>query len=91
MKKLILIIAVIFLCGCCSSPNEPVTFPVEVIENPVPGHSVKTSGTVVIDSCEYIQFLDFREAITHKGNCRFCAERQRKMIEQIISQKTNLN
>lgn len=38
--------------------------------------------TVVIDSCEYIQYdkgyLDNRVyAITHKGNCKYCIERHK--------------
>jgi len=31
---------------------------------------------VTIDSCEYIFGVDYRQALmTHKGNCKFCKER----------------
>ena len=49
--------------------------------------------TTTIDSCEYIisgsLFNDGN--ITHKGNCRYCAERNRRMIrEQVDSILTEI-
>jgi hypothetical protein len=35
----------------------------------------------VIDSCEYFVTLNY---MVHKGNCRFCIERNRKMIKAQI-------
>lgn len=32
-----------------------------------------------IDSCEYIQYS---YGFAHKGNCRYCAERNRKMMKE---------
>lgn len=41
-----------------------------------------------IDSCEYIQYS---YGFAHKGNCRFCAERNRRMIrEQVDSILTEI-
>ena len=34
-----------------------------------------------IDSCEYVIY---HSDICHKGNCRFCLERQKKMIKEQI-------
>jgi len=37
-------------------------------------------NVIVIDSCEYIQYrtsYSYLE-VTHKGNCKFCAERAKK-------------
>lgn len=40
-----------------------------------------TYGVSVIDSCEYFVAYHY---MVHKGNCRFCAERNRKMIKAQI-------
>lgn len=39
---------------------------------------------VVIDSCEYFTYrtYGFSTEITHKGNCKFCAERLKKLIKE---------
>ena len=43
---------------------------------------------VVIDSCEYIRGTYL---LAHKGNCRFCAERNRRIIrEQVDSILTEI-
>ena len=41
---------------------------------------------VVIDSCEYIkEATAYLHAIyVHKGNCRFCAERNKRMVHQQV-------
>ncbi len=49
--------------------------------------------TTTIDSCEYIisGSLFNNGNITHKGNCRYCAERNRRMIrEQVDSILTEI-
>lgn len=43
----------------------------------------KNYNTVTVDSCEYIEYdagiFDHRVySITHKGNCRYCIERNKK-------------
>jgi len=67
MKKILLLILAAFLCvAFCSCMNL---------------HVEKKTGTydiIIIDSCEYIQnsrraFNNY--AFTHKGNCKFCKER----------------
>lgn len=65
----VLLVAVIF-CGC-ESPS---------------GQRYKKDGysIVEIDSCEYIEVSSMTGAnngyysLTHKGNCKFCAERSKK-------------
>lgn len=39
--------------------------------------------TIVIDSCEYI---DGYYKLAHKGNCRFCTERRKKELNELIKQ-----
>ena len=38
---------------------------------------------IVIDSCEYIQYGDAYGylSITHKGNCKYCAERAKHLLK----------
>ena len=38
--------------------------------------------TYVIDSCEYVGLITnfHNQFLTHKGNCKFCAERSKKII-----------
>ena len=50
--------------------------------------SYSTSEDIyVIDSCEYICTSVYIGAVyTHKGNCKFCAERHRKELYDLIKQ-----
>lgn len=43
-----------------------------------------TSGfkTVTIDSCEYINY--YNKTIVHKGNCRYCIERRKAVLEALF-------
>ena len=56
-------------------------------------NSINTSNsfyynTVIIDSCEYVEGY-YR--LAHKGNCRFCAERNKRMVrEQVDSILTQI-
>ena len=67
------ILLVVFLfCGCNPQPKN--------------GSSETKNGdyvTKVIDGCEYIEYdygiFDHRVySLSHKGNCKFCAERNKK-------------
>ena len=39
---------------------------------------------VVIDSCEYVKYGP-SYGFQHKGNCKFCAERRKKELEELVS------
>lgn len=65
-----LLVAVIF-CGCYTTDGA--------------GNDMRPEQTYeikVIDSCEYIYVscrpFDRTFSLTHKGNCKFCAERSKK-------------
>lgn len=63
----VLLVAVIF-CGCETTVKKTD------MEEQYNGFPVQI---VVIDSCEYIYVnVDIR-SLTHKGNCKFCAERSK--------------
>lgn len=40
-------------------------------------------STIVIDSCEYIEAI---HGLAHKGKCKFCAERHRNEINDLVKQ-----
>lgn len=68
MKKLILALTAIIMVGC---------------DYQNPDGSYNTSNnlyleTIVIDSCEYVKGYCM---LAHKGNCKYCQERIKKMIE----------
>nr|WP_317632984.1 hypothetical protein [uncultured Flavobacterium sp.] len=82
----VLLVAVIF-CGCNPQPKN--------------GSTKTRNGdyiTKVIDSCEYIEYdygiFDQRVySLTHKGNCKFCVERNLNLkifyYENIRKTKSN--
>lgn len=70
MKKLIILLALAFvMCGC--NKHIENTFRVGTVDYNV----------IVIDDCEY---LKAGMSFTHKGNCKYCAERRRKEQEELI-------
>jgi hypothetical protein len=72
-----LLVAVIF-CGCEPINNEQQK-KVEATE--LNDYSVSNEGVQIltIDSCEYVWCKNGHGAgLTHKGNCKFCAERSKK-------------
>ena len=71
MKKLVLLaLAALMMVGCN-------------YQNPDGSYDTSksmTMETVVIDSCEYISGY-YR--LAHKGNCRFCQERMRRLMMEV--------
>ncbi len=80
MKKLLLLaLLAMIMVGCEYSTNA------EIEER----KQLKGFNVVVIDSCEYLKASNTRGYsgygyFAHKGNCRFCIERQKKMIKEQI-------
>lgn len=70
----ILLCAVLFTsCVCGESKTN------EALQN---NADLTYMKVVVIDSCEYIQYPTYYyEAITHKGNCKYCAERAKRYLK----------
>lgn len=73
MRKIILLaLAVLIMVGCYQAKayhNKQIDL--------VGDYRIKT---IVYQDCEYIvieSYYQKRVAITHKGNCRFCAERRK--------------
>lgn len=76
MKKLLLLALLAMIMVGCDEPDEPATI------------TTKESLKIVnIDSCEYIKCYTYginTYVYTHRGNCRFCAERNKKMVKEQI-------
>lgn len=75
MKKLILLLTlVIVMCGC--NEKEP-----QILKDNIVNINGWNCKVIEIDGCEYIQggYL-----LSHKGNCKYCAERRKKEQEELI-------
>lgn len=81
MKKLILLaISAIMMVGC----DETIK---DIPDNVVIVNNIRYN-VEVIDSCEYIitrlnRDFPIGSFLVHKGNCKYCQKRMRKMIEEI--------
>ena len=83
MKKIILLaFTALIMVGCLNTENQDGTFSVSELPR-----------TYIIDSCEYLGYLGFGncDILAHKGNCRFCKERdsikwekRKKELEELI-------
>jgi hypothetical protein len=81
----VLLVSVIF-CGCGSeTPKQDLTpidkiYPIIDKIDAADGNGIRNMRLYVIDSCEYIGYINafHSDVLTHKGNCKFCAERIKK-------------
>ena len=56
------------------------------------GESVDGEYVVTVDSCEYISHSSYSAGVvtlTHKGNCKFCKERNEKTMRKIVREELN--
>ena len=74
MKKLILLLSLAFVMYGCDLENMPVS----------EAQHRNDYTIVVIDSCEYVRTSYYDVHYTHKGNCKYCAERRKKEQEELI-------
>lgn len=66
-----LLVLTLVLVGCDNKPNE--------IKNMK--DTGQSMGVVEIDGCEYLSYYAgniFARNFTHKGNCKYCIERNKK-------------
>ena len=74
MKKIILLALITLMMVGCDGQNSDGSYDTS---------RSFTLGTIVIDSCEYISGYN---RLAHKGNCRFCAERKKKELKELVEQ-----
>lgn len=74
MKKIILLaLTALMMVGCDYTPTDHITS--------------DGKRVVLIDSCEYVKWSNGWGAhYTHKGNCRFCAERKKQELRELVEQ-----
>ena len=74
MKKIMILILVAMAVASCNVKGEEIRY-------------TKGGATYIIydiDSCEYIRFSDVAGAyFIHRGNCKYCAERDKRLEELI--------
>ena len=71
MKKIILALTALVIVGC-------------EYKNPDGSYDSSRNidiSTVAIDSCEYINSYN---RLAHKGNCKYCAERRKQELRELI-------
>lgn len=71
MKKLLLLSLPLLMVGCETSER----IDTQLCE--------ENYHTIVIDSCEYLSCKRLYD-LTHKGNCKFCADRRRQEIKELV-------
>lgn len=75
MKKIIaLALLATMMVGCKENTNNDRNYATD--------ERGYTYEMIVIDSCEYI--CTSRYKLAHKGNCRFCIERNKRMVRQQV-------
>ena len=75
MKKIILLTLIsLMMVGCAEESAQP--------------KELHITQTYIVDSCEYIGLgIGYPEGIlVHKGNCRFCAERRKQELKDLVEQ-----
>lgn len=83
LKISILVLVIMVICFSCDAPQGTS------VERSVDGYNIKT-----IDSCEYIEydygvFNQRVYSLTHKGNCKYCAERTKNYIKELALEIKN--
>lgn len=72
MKKLLLLaLTAVVMAGC----KERLTLT----------RVTETYSVIELDSCEYIKW-NITYGFQHKGNCRFCAERRKQELKEMIKE-----
>jgi hypothetical protein len=83
MKKIILLAFVtLMMVGCDYQVKDGHSKQINLVGD----YQVKT---IVYQGCEYVVMESYwykRSVISHKGNCRFCAERRKKELKELVEQ-----
>ena len=76
MKKIItLALAAMMMVGCDE-------------QRPDGSYKPARFKTYIIDSCEYVGICEGSQYdyLAHKGNCKFCAERRKQELKELVEQ-----
>lgn len=84
MKKIIIVAITLLALTNCNSDIKPLTttdeiYPIIDKIQTIDGTGIRNIRLYIIDSCEYIGHINnWHDVLTHKGNCKFCKERNNK-------------
>ena len=102
MKKIILLVLTALIMVGCDTRTEEQRYNDYIREQKEVNRRIeyqnrwKGYSVIIVDSCEYIVktidvATDSRSAtqsgyLAHKGNCRFCAERRKQELKELVEQ-----
>lgn len=89
MKKIFILISILFAMISCSEQSDTnIYHEVEITNDIYDVNGECHLRTVVIDSCEYL--IGYYAAgyqgygfLAHKGNCKYCAERRKRELQNM--------
>lgn len=77
MKRLLLLaLTAVIMAGCKKFEDESLL---------LEGTDKRLYQIVIVDSCEYLQNIGAAQ-LAHKGNCKYCAERRKQEIRELIKE-----
>jgi hypothetical protein len=82
IKKIILLTLVTLMVAGCYQVKDGHSKQINLIGD----YQVKT---IVYQGCEYVVMESYwykRSVISHKGNCRFCKERRKQELKELVEQ-----
>lgn len=78
MKKIVfLLLAVFMLAGC------------RQVDPSYKGKVPTGCQIIIIDGCEYVEYVDCGYGIAHKGNCKYCKIRREIEQDSLIAKLKN--
>lgn len=89
MKKIFISVVVLFaMISCSKQPDTNIYHDVERTNDVYDVNGECRLRTVVIDSCEYLigHYTGVYQGygyLSHKGNCRYCAERRKREMQNL--------
>lgn len=92
MKKIFILTAILFaMISCSEQPDTNIYHEVESTNDVYNVNGVYLR-TVIIDSCEYLMGRECRGYdgygyLSHKGNCKYCAERRKRELQNYSKNK----
>ena len=90
MKKILILVVVLFaMISCNEQPDTNVYHEAEKTNDVYTVDGLRLR-TIVIDSCEYLIGREFELSgdygfgyLSHKGNCKYCAERRKQELQNL--------
>lgn len=82
IKKIILLVFIVFMMVGCYQAEAYNNKQIDLVGD----YKIKT---IVYQGCEYVvmdSHYKMHSIVTHKGNCRFCKERRKQELKELVEQ-----